>query len=135
MEEVRWPELEVFRHPNISTYTPLKNEIKIFSTEVMGVSYTLVRLILWQIRYITRKMVPIPKRASSFLVVVFIHVNRKEEEGETEQQQFTKGCNILHRLQVYHLTLTFVIHNKYMSTLYLYTYMHYYDCSNNNAFY
>ena len=73
----------------------------------------------------TRKMVPIPRRASSFLVVVFIHVNRKEEEGETEQQQqFTKGCNILHRLQVYHLTLTFIIHNKYTSTLYLYTYMH-----------
>ena len=67
-------------------------------------------------------MVPIPRRARSFLVV---HVNRKEEEeGETEQQQFTKGCNILHRLQVYHLTLTFIIHNKYTSTLYLYTYMH-----------
>ena len=59
----------------------------------------------------------------SFLGVVFIHVNRKEEEeGKTEQ--FTKGCNILHRLQVYHLTLTFFIHNKYTSTLYLYTYMH-----------
>ena len=57
---------------------------------------------------------------------VLVHVNRKaEEEGETEQQQqFTKGCNILHRLQVYHLTLTFIIHNKYTSTLYLYTYMH-----------
>ena len=37
---------------------------------------------------ITRKMVPIPRRARSFLVVVFIHVNRKDvEEGETEQQQ------------------------------------------------
>ena len=83
--------------------------------------------------YITRKMVPIPRRASTFLLVVFIHVNRKEE-GEAEQQQFTKGCNILHRLQVYHLTLTFIIHNKYTSTLYLYTYMHI-DCSNNNAFY
>ena len=71
----------------------------------------------------TRKMVPIPRRASSFLVVVFIHVNRKEEEKE-ETEQFTKGCNILHRLQVYHLTLTFIIHNKYTSTLYLYTYMH-----------
>ena len=71
-------------------------------------------------------MVLIPRRASSFLVVVFIHVNRmEEEEGETElQQQFTKGCNILHRLQVYHLTLTFIIHNKYTSTLYLSTYMH-----------
>ena len=80
----------------------------------------------------TRKMVPIPRRASSFLVVVFIHVNRmEEEEGETEQQQFTKGCNILHRLQVYHLTLTFIIHSVYIHTcIYLY-----YDCSNNNAFY
>ena len=67
-------------------------------------------------------MIPIPRRASSFLVV-FIRVNRKEEEeGETEQ--FTKGCNILHRLQVYHLTLTFIIHDKITSTLYLYTYMH-----------
>ena len=57
-----------------------------------------------------------------------IHVNRKEE-GETEQQQtyqFTKGCNIFHRLQVHHLTLTFIIHNKYISTLYLYTYIHIY---------
>ena len=71
-------------------------------------------LILADLIY-TRKMVPIPRRARSFLVV---HVNRKEEEeGETEQQQFTKGCNILHRLQVYHLTLTFIIHNKYTSTL------------------
>ena len=51
------------------------------------------------VRTITRKMVPIPRRARSFLVVVFIHVNKKEEEeGETEQQKFTKGCNILHRL-------------------------------------
>ena len=59
-------------------------------------------------------MVPITRGASSFLFVVFIHVNRKvEEEGETEQQQFIKGCNILHRLQVYHLILTFIIHNKY----------------------
>ena len=76
-------------------------------------------------RIYTRKMVPIMGRLSSFLVVVFIHVNRKEEEeGETDQQQFTKGCNILHRLQVYHLTLTFIIHNKYTSTLYLYTCIH-----------
>ena len=37
---------------------------------------------------VTRKMVPIPRRARSFLVVILIHVNRKEaEEGETEQQQ------------------------------------------------
>ena len=69
-------------------------------------------------------MVPIPRRASSFLVVVFIHVNRKEEEEEGETEQFTKGCNILHRLQVYHLTLTFIIHNKYTSTLFIYLHMY-----------
>ena len=34
LEEVHWPELEVFRHPNNATYTPLKIEIKIFSTRV-----------------------------------------------------------------------------------------------------
>ena len=67
-------------------------------------------------------MVPITWRASSFHVFFvcmlrdwrFQKQNRKEEEeeGETEQQQqqtyqFTKGYNILHRLQVHHLTLTF----------------------------
>ena len=55
--------------------------------------------------------------------------NRKEEYSETEQQQqqtyqFIQGYNILHGLQVRHLTLTFIIHNKYVSTLYLYTYVH-----------
>ena len=34
LEEVRWPELELFRRPNNATYTPLKIEIKIFSTKV-----------------------------------------------------------------------------------------------------
>ena len=34
LEEVRRPELEVFRHPNNVTYTPLKIEIKIFSTKL-----------------------------------------------------------------------------------------------------
>ena len=34
LEEVRWPELEVFRHPSDATYTPLKIEIKVFSTKV-----------------------------------------------------------------------------------------------------
>ena len=98
---------------SIGSYSP---EVRTFGTLITST----------KVFSLTRKMVPIPRRASSFLVVVFIHVNRKEEEeeGETEQQQFTKGCNILHRLQVYHLTLTFIIHNKYISTLYLYTYMH-----------
>ena len=53
--------------------------------------------------------------------------------GGTEQQQQTymyQGYNILHRLQVHHLTLIFIIHNKYISTRYLYTYIHTYtNCS------
>ena len=73
-----------------------------------------------------------------------MHVNRKEEEGETEQQQayqFTQGYNILHSLQVHHLTQTFIIHNKYISTYLhivhtVYTYMYIItNCSNRNAFY
>ena len=31
-----------------------------------------------------------------------------------ECYQFTQGYNILHRLQVHHLTLTVIIHNKYI---------------------
>ena len=62
-----------------------------------------------------------------FLYVRFQKQNRKEvEEWETVQQQtyqFTQGYNILHRLQVHHLTLTFIIHNKYLLTLYLYAYI------------
>ena len=91
-------------------------------------------------------MVSIIRRASLFLVIFVCTVrgwsfqkqNRKEEE-ETEQQQtyqFTQGYNILHRLQVHHLTLTFIIHNKYISTLiYIHTYIYTMNCSNNKTFY
>ena len=46
-----------------------------------------------------------------------MHIYRKEEEEwETEQQQqtyqFTQGYNILHGLQVHHLTLTSIIHSR-----------------------
>ena len=34
LEEARWPELKIFRHPNNATYIPLKLEIKIFFTKV-----------------------------------------------------------------------------------------------------
>ena len=76
------------------------------------------------------KWFPLQGKRAHSLYFFRIHVNRKEEEeGETEQQQqtyqFTKGCNILHRQQVHHLTLTFIICNKYIiSTLHLYTYIH-----------
>ena len=71
-------------------------------------------------KYTTRKMVPI-YRANKLIPCIFcMHVNRKEED-ETEQQQktykFTLGYNILHRLQVYHLTLTFIIRNNYHISL------------------
>ena len=72
-------------------------------------------------------MVPITGRASSFLVVLEFSKS-KQWGGGTEQQQqtyqFTQGYNILNRLQVHHLTLIFIIHNKYISTLYLYTYIY-----------
>ena len=81
-----------------------------------------------------KKMDPITGRASSFLVLLYVSLEvgvskeEVEEEGETEQQQqtyqFTQGYNILHRLQVYHLTLTFIIPNKYISTLYYIHYVH-----------
>ena len=52
-----------------------------------------------------------------------MYINRKEEEeGETEElqsYQFTQGYITLYRLQVHHLTLTFIVHNQCMSTLYL----------------
>ena len=41
--------------------------------------------------------------------------------------------NIPHRLQVHYLTLTFIIHNEYISTLYLYTYIYIMICSNHNT--
>ena len=82
-------------------------------------------------------MVPIVGRESSFLV--FLEFSKsKQWGGETEQQtyQFT---NILHRLHVHHLTLIFIIHNKYISILYLYTYIHIWivvvNFINDNAFY
>ena len=85
-------------------------------------------------------MVPIVGRESSFLV--FLEFSKsKQWGGGTEQQtyQFTQGYNILHRLQVHHLTLIFIIHNKYISTLYLYTYIHIWivivNFINDNAFY
>ena len=54
--------------------------------------------------------------------VVFLEFSKTNQrlEGTKKQQQtyqFTQGYNILHTLQVHHLTLTFIISNKYLSTL------------------
>ena len=99
------------------TFQPMKS----IRSDVPWYKYIIIYI------YILEKWFPFQgERAHSLLFFLLYMFNRKEEEeGETEQQQqFTKGCNILHRLQVYHLTLTYIIHNKYTSTLYLYTYMH-----------
>ena len=84
---------------------------------------------------ITRKMVPITGRASSFLeyFFVFMYVNRKEEEGETEQlqsYQFTHCYITLNRRQVHNLTLNFIIHNQYnQHSIYVHTYIYIMNCS------
>ena len=53
---------------------------------------------------ITRKMVPITGRASSFLVFLEFKKKDREEVGTEQHQQtyqFPQGYNILHRLQVH----------------------------------
>ena len=70
-------------------------------------------------------------RAHSLYFWSFQKQNREDEGTEQQQQtyQFTQGYNILHRLQVHHLTLTFIIHNKiniYQHYIYIHTYM---NCS------
>ena len=66
---------------------------------------------------LTRKKVPITGRASSFLVFLeFSKTKQNIEEGGEEQKQQTyqgtQGYSILHKLQVHHLSLTFI--NKYI---------------------
>ena len=56
-------------------------------------------------------MVPITGRASSF--VVFFKF-KKQQQKKQQTNQFTQGYNTLHRLQLHNLTLTFIIHNKYL---------------------
>ena len=67
-------------------------------------------------------------RASEFIPCIFGVFKNKIERGERIKQQnnqFTQGYNILHRLQLHHLTLTFIIHNNYLyEYYYLYTYIH-----------
>ena len=85
---------------------------------------------------ITRKMAPITRRVNSFLVYFvctlrgwrFQKLNRKEEEEETKKNRpinLLHSYNILHKLQVLHLTLTFIIQNKYLSTLFIYINIYY----------
>ena len=64
------------------------------------------------------------ERAHLYYFWSFQKQNREEWVTEQKQQtyQFTQCYNILHRLQVHHLTLTFIIHNKYI--IYIHTYIY-----------
>ena len=57
-------------------------------------------------------MVPIQGERAHFLY--FLEFSKSTEQQQ-QTYQFTQGYNILHRLQVHHLTLIFIIHNKYIS--------------------
>ena len=76
---------------------------------------------------------------SSFIVFLEFSKQNREERGQKKKlqtYQFTQAYNILHRLQVHHLTLTFIIHNEYKYEhlfIYIATYM---NCSSvGNAFF
>ena len=52
---------------------------------------------------------------------ISVQKQNREERGTEQQQQtyqFTQGYSILHRLQVHHLTLTVIIHNKLHTYVY-----------------
>ena len=75
------------------------------------------------------------KKASEIIPRIFcmLFYRKEDEEWEREQQQtyhFTQGYNILHRLRIHYLTLTFIIHNKYISTLYSHICIHIMNSSN-----
>ena len=59
----------------------------------------------------TRKVVPITRRASSFLVFLEFSTKSKREEGRQNNRTINLP-KVLHRLQVHNLTL-FIIHNKH----------------------
>ena len=64
------------------------------------------------------------ERTHSLYFLSFQDQNREVcgQNNNNKTYQFTQGYNILHRLQVHHLTLTFIIHNKYI--IYIHTYIH-----------
>ena len=52
--------------------------------------------------------------------------NRRRKLNNNRPINLSQGNNILHILHVHHLTINFIIHNKYISTIYLYIYIHTY---------
>ena len=80
-------------------------------------------MLMLYVHTITRKMVPITGRARSFLLVFKNKIDRRGGGGGGRQNKNNRpiNLNILHRLQVHHPILTFIIHNKYM--IYIHTYI------------
>ena len=79
-------------------------------------------------------MVPITGRASSFLVFLEFSTKNKRVGGTKHNNRLinlhkviAQGYNILHRLQVHHLTITFTMHNInniYEHYIYIHTYIY-----------
>ena len=83
--------------------------------------YTYAHTVMW-LTHITRKWFPLQgKRAHSlyFFVCTLRILSFKKQNRQNNNRPFNlpKVIYILHKLQVHHLTLTFIIHNKYISTL------------------
>ena len=72
------------------------------------------------IKYRIEKWFPLQGERAYFFPCIFLHARLGER---TTDVSIYPSYNILHRLQVHHLTLTFIIHNKYISTLYLHIYI------------
>ena len=53
-----------------------------------------------------------------------IERRKRRRQNKNRPINLPQGNNIVHILRVHYLTLNFVIHNKYISTIYLHTYLH-----------
>ena len=61
---------------------------------------------------ILEKWFPLQGERAHFLYFFVCTLIKRLETEQQQTYQFTQGYNILHRLQVHHLTLTFIIHMK-----------------------
>ena len=63
------------------------------------------------------------ERAHELIPCIFGVFKNREERQNNNRQTFTQVITFSTDYK-YHLTLTFIIHNKYLSTLYIYIYIH-----------
>ena len=61
------------------------------------------------------------ERGHSLLLFLYMLIERRRRRGRQNNNSLPKVVTFFTDYQVYHLTLTFIIHNKYTSTLYLYS--------------